>query len=183
VLDYLETVPEVDATKVAVIGHSRGGKTALWAAATDPRFAMAISNDSGCGGASLSRRTIGETVKSITTEFNYWFCDRFDTFAGREQDLPVDQHQLIALIAPRAVAIASADEDLWADPRGEFLALCEASPVYALYGQAPIKPDEMPGVDGALRRGNRSYHIRTGKHDLTGADWGRYLDFADAVLK
>jgi pimeloyl-ACP methyl ester carboxylesterase len=181
VLDYLQTDPAVDAAKVAVIGHSRGGKTALWAAAQDARFALAISNCSGRGGASLARRRMGETVKVINRSFPYWFCDNFKKFDDHEDELPVDQHQLIALIAPRAVYVASAEADFWADQRGEFLALANASPVFALYGEQPIKPDEMPPLETPLIRGHRAYHIRHGVHNLTPYDWQRYMDFADTL--
>jgi hypothetical protein len=162
VLDYLETDAAIDASKVAVIGHSRGGKTSLWAAAQDTRFALAISSCSGRGGASLARRRMGETVKAINKSFPYWFCDNYKKYDDREDELPVDQHQLMALIAPRAVYVGSAEADFWADQRGEFLALANANPVFALYGQP-------------------AYHIRHGVHNLTPYDWARYMDYADKL--
>ena len=179
-MDYFETDPRVDARRVAVVGHSRGGKTALWAAAEDERFAMAVSNNSGSCGAALSRRRYGETIR-MTDGNPHWFCDNFSRYNDREDDLPFDQHMLIGLIAPRAVYVASADEDLSADPRGEFLGLAHASDVYALWGHAPINPDEMPPLDVPLLRGPRGYHIRPGKHDLLVSDWMRFADFADAL--
>lgn len=182
-LDYLTTDNAIDAARVAVIGHSRGGKAALWAGAEDERFALVISNQSGCGGAALSRRRFGETVARINTSFPHWFCGNFKRYNNDEPALPVDQHLLVALLAPRAVAIGSADQDLWADPRGEFLSLAAASPVFALWGHAPIRPEAMPPLDGALHAGPRSYHVRRGPHNLTVADWARYLDFADTVLR
>lgn len=182
-MDYFETDPRIDSSKVAVIGHSRGGKAALWAGAEDERFALTISNDSGCGGAALSRRRLGETVERINTAFPHWFCDGFKEFNGRENELPIDQHMLVALIAPRAVAIGSADRDLWADPRGEFVSLAHASPVYQLWGHDPIRPDDMPPLDMPLRAGPRSYHVRAGPHNLTLVDWQHYLDLADQLWR
>lgn len=190
VLDAIEQTPElgIDASRVAVIGHSRLGKTSLWAGAVDPRFAMVISNNSGCGGAALSRRAIGETVGRINRSFPHWFCDKFNSYSENENAMPVDNHELIALAAPRPVAVGSATKDTWADPKGEFLSAKYASPVYQLLGKTGLVdsignlPEVLPEADQAYSSGTISYHLREGKHDLTEHDWKRYLSFADEQL-
>lgn len=180
VMDYFETTPMIDATRVAVIGHSRGGKAALWAGAEDERFSMVISNNSGAGGAALSRRTYGETVQAVN-RFSHWFNENFSSFNNLEDQKPFDQHMLISLIAPRTVVVGSADLDLWADPKGEFLSLAHASDVYGLWHFKPIDPASMPPLDTPVNFGNRGYHVRSGNHNLTEIDWKYYLDMADTV--
>ncbi len=181
-LDYLETDPAIDAKRVAVVGHSRGGKTALWAGAEDPRFAMVVSNDSGCTGAAIARGKQGEHIRDINRGFPHWFNDNYKAFADRENELPLDQHMLAALIAPRLLYIASASEDTWADPSHEFLSGVHAAAVFKLFGLEGLTTATMPKAEMPLHEGHIGYHLRTGKHNLTEYDWGCFMDFADRHL-
>lgn len=176
VADYLQQEPAVDAGKLAVIGHSRLGKTALWAGAQDARFKVVISNNSGEGGAALMRRNFGETTAIITKAFPHWFTKTYSTYAENEAACPVDSHMLVALAAPRAVYIASADEDRWADPKGEFLAGVHAQPAFDLFGIKGYGTGEQPASNSPVG-GSVGYHLRAGKHDVTRYDWEQYIPF------
>lgn len=178
-IDYFEKDELVDATKVISVGHSRGGKASLWFGAQDERVAITISNESGNSGAALSRRNFGETVARITENFPYWFCPNYQQFANNEDRLPIDQHMLLALIAPRAVYVASAVEDLWADPKGQYLALKESQPVFNLYGIETNLPEKMPAVNEQVIRPHMGFHNREGKHNMTPYDWQQFINFAN----
>ena len=181
-LDTLMRIPEIDEKKVIVHGHSRLGKTALWAAAADPRFAMTVSNCSGCCGAALSRRGFGENLAWLLYWRTYWFNPAWRQWIDRETELPADQHELLALIAPRPLAVASADEDLHADPRGEYLSAYHASPVWSLWNRRGLSSAVPPASGKSADAEVIHYHLRPGKHDITPYDWERYMDFADRVL-
>ncbi len=176
IFDYLETEGKADASRVVAIGHSRLGKTALWAVANDLRFAGVVSNDSGCCGAAISRRKVGETFKAIDSAFPHWFTREFDKYMDREEDFPGDQHWLCALSAPRPLYVASASEDTWADPFGEWLSARAAGEVYALFGYTGIG-ERYPLRDTPDHGERVSYHVRSGVHDITAWDWAQYISF------
>lgn len=178
IMDFLETEALIDHHKVVLFGHSRLGKTALWAGANDQRFSIVISNNSGCGGAALSRRRFGEKVSDINSNYPHWFAKNFHNFNENEAALAVDQHMLIALMAPRPVYIASASQDAWADPKGEFLAAKAASPIYRLYGKTGIQMEKLPSVNTPFHE-TVGYHLRKGKHDVTDFDWEQYIKFSN----
>ena len=183
VLDYLETDDDIDAGRVAIMGHSKNGKAALWAAAQDERFAAVISAQSGCAGAALWRRRSGETLQKMVTRFPYWLCRNAWKFVNQEDDLPVDQHMLLALIAPRPVYVASGIEDTWADPRGEYASAYHASEVYQLLGQKGLTSETLPPLGKAMLAGDVGYHIREGGHSVEAYDWEMFLQFCERHLK
>ncbi len=177
IMDYLETEPAINASQVALTGHSRLGKAALWAGANDARFALVVSNESGEGGAALARRNYGETILKLNERFPHWFSPAYKNYNQQPQNLPVDQHQLLALIAPRPLYVCSAAEDKWADPKGEFLGAMHAGPVYKLYNTTDLGVSVQPPVNKPVG-GTVRYHIRTGVHDITKYDWQEHMAFA-----
>jgi len=181
IADYLEKEKRIDKRGMVVLGHSRLGKTSLWAGAQDKRFKVVISNDSGCGGAALSKRVFGENIARITANFPHWFCRSFNAYSENEAALPFDQHELLALVAPRHVYVASAEDDQWADPRGEYLSAWYAGKVWQLYGMKGFPSKEQPAIHKP-QHFDLGYHIRAGKHDVTEYDWLCYLDFCDKVF-
>ena len=182
-MDYLVTDKDISSDKIAIVGHSRGGKTALWAGAEDTRFAMVVANESGAGGAALARRRFGETVGRLNTAFPHWFCTNYNKYSNNEVALPVDMHMLLALIAPRALCIDCAEEDLWGDPRGSYISLYNAVPVFKLLGWNSSIPESMPPLNKQVISGRVAYHIRDGVHNMLLKDWSWFMDFADIVLK
>ena len=178
-MDYLEKDKDVDAKRVALFGHSRLGKAAIWAGAQDTRFSIVISNESGEGGAAISRRDYGERTTNLNTRFPHWFDGNFKKYNAREDEMPFESHLLLSLIAPRGLYVASAEGDRWSDPKGEFLGAAHASPVWQLFGKKGIGTMEMPGLHQPVGD-NVRYHIRAGKHDVTEYDWEQYLKFAAA---
>jgi hypothetical protein len=183
VMDYFETDPTIDKKRIVLVGHSRGGKTSLWAAAQDQRFSICITNCSGNTGAALARRQFGERISAINTVFPYWFNTNYKKYNNNENQLPVDQHMLISLLAPRPVYATNASEDLWADPTGTFLSLRHAEPVYALYNLKSTLPANPPGIDKPIIESPIAYHNRDGKHNLTMYDWNNFIRFADYHFK
>ena len=193
-VDYLQTVPEIDSKRIAVVGHSRNGKTALLAAAMDERIALAIPSQAGCGGTAPNRiapdlaqlkpngRPTAETTAIINKNFPHWFSGHFKAFDAAVDKLPFDQHCLIALCAPRPVLLSNATGDQWADPAGQFDMLRAADPVYKLLAGVGVGAEKMPAV-GQLLDSRLGYYIRPGKHSMTGDDWKVWLDYADKWLK
>lgn len=183
VMDWIESEPKLDAKHVAIVGHSRGGKAALITGVTDERFAMACVNDSGCSGMKLNRLSLpkSEQTSFMSVVWGYWFCNNYRKWAHDPANAaPFDQHQYAALMAPRLLAVASASEDVWAGPQGEFASCRLASGAWEALGFKGLVASEFPArPDTAFQEGRISYHLRKGKHDLTPYDWARYMDFAD----
>lgn len=178
-IDALSEEPSLAGRPMAVAGHSRGGKVALWCGATDERVALAISNDSGTAGAALTRVSHGGTMRDMVTHFPYWVAPNYFHFVDNPATLPIDQHELLALMAPRLVYVASAVEDSHSDPAAEFRSCVEAGPVFQFFGLAGVGSPEFPAPNSPRHKGAIGYHLRPGIHDLTEIDWGYFLDFAD----
>ena len=193
-LDYVLTLPEADPDRIAVIGHSRLGKTALYCGALDDRIGLTIANDSGAGGAAVYRGKEGEHVNDLAERFPFWFCGNFADYADREDELPFDQHFVISLIAPRRLYVANAQEDLWADPCSEIIACMAASPAYEQYGEKGLllkpgrsiykKQEELATWDyvsvqigRAYHEGRIAYHVRRGTHSLCREDWQLIMEY------
>lgn len=177
-MDVFEKEPGVDGSKVAVYGFSRLGKAALWAAASDSRFAMILSQESGAGGAKLFRRGLGEDIARLSSVFPHWFTERFSHYAGKDRELPFDQHWVMALVAPRPMHVASAKEDRGADAEGEFASLQAVDPIYRWLCGEGLDVQEWPGL-GQVAKGRLGYHVREGGHDVLPFDWECHLDFMD----
>lgn len=181
-IDYLVTDPGIDAKRIAVVGHSRNGKAALFAGAMDERIALTIPLQAGCGGTAPSRGTTGESVKDINSKFPHWFNAQYKRYSEMPESLPFDQNCVVALIAPRAVLFGAATEDQWANPAGQFEVLRAASPVYTFLNVQGLAAKQMPEpnqvVDSRL-----GYYIRPGKHSMTRDDWKVFLDFADKQMR
>jgi dienelactone hydrolase len=180
-LDYLQADRDIDSSRVIAMGHSRNGKAALWAAATDERFLGAVSNQSGCGGAALNNGKQGERIADIARNFPHWFTQHFATYAGRDEEVPVDQHELLACIAPRPVLVTSAAEDRWADPIAEHRSCVLAGEAYAAHDAEPLPTNDYPPVN-TLVAGTIGYHVRPGQHDITPADWNVFAEFFDRFV-
>jgi len=178
-MDYIETDKDIDAKRVAILGQSRLGKTVMWAGARDTRFAMVLAINSGRSGASLGRRNYGETVKHMNINFPYQFCTNYQKYGDHTDQMPVDQHELVALIAPRFVYLMTAEQDRWSDPRGEFLSAVAAGPVFRLLGKDDLGTDQMPPLNQPIQH-TIAYHYRSGKHELTPYDWDQSIAYIDA---
>lgn len=182
-MDYLEKDKDINANEVVLTGLSRLGKAALWAGASDQRFAMVISTESGKGGDALFQRQFGESVEHINTVFPQWFCHNFSKYSKHVAEMPFDQHMVLAMMAPRPFYLGSAQEDLNEDPKGEFLAVKAIEPIYRIYGFKGLPTDKMPLVNQPVYGDRLGFHLREGKHGITAFDWDNYIKFIKLHLK
>jgi cephalosporin-C deacetylase-like acetyl esterase len=177
-VDYLVSDPLINSNEIAIVGHSRGGKTSIWCGAQDPRVSLVISSCSGCSGAAITRGKTGERIKDITDNISYWFCANYRKYADSEDTMPFDQHMLLSLIAPRPLYLSERTLDSWCDPQAEFESLKQVSKIYKLYDKIDDLGD-MPGPEQGIISGNLGYHIKSGAHNMDEYDWERYLNFCD----
>jgi len=183
VIDYVESVDMLDNDKIITFGHSRMGKASLWTAAQDERVAMAISNGSGNSGAALSRGAVGENIEFVNKEFPHWFVDEYDKYAGFEDEMPFDQHMLLASIAPRKVYVSSSTNDLWANPEGEYQSLVLASEVYRLYGSEKALDIDSIDEETFFHTEFYGYHIKEDRHRISEIDWNYFISYANEYIK
>ncbi|MEX1377477.1 MAG: hypothetical protein AB1Z23_08370 [Eubacteriales bacterium] len=184
VMDYVQTLTYIDHKSIACVGHSRLGKTALWCCVQDDRFCAVFANNSGCSGAAITRRKRGETVKDICTKFPYWFCENYQQFMDREDEMPFDQHQLVAAMAPRLFYTCSASKDIWADPESEYISCLLASEIYEKMGlQGFLAEDRYPVVGDVFNEGRIGYHMRYGEHFLSRYDWNKFIEFMNKHIE
>lgn len=177
-VDVLQEHPRVDASRISIGGHSRGGKAALWCAAQDTRIRGVLVNNSGCSGAAVSRGKRGEVAASINACFPHWFCPNYASFSWKEEEMPFDQHMLVAAVAPRLCCVTSGSDDLWSDPDAEWRGAAEASPAWELFGMDGLA-GKCPSPGEAAYGAPIAYHKRIGGHDLTAWDWNGFLQFLD----
>lgn len=184
VMDYAQSLPVLDKSRSIVCGHSRLGKTALLCGATDERFRMVYSNDSGCNGAAITRDKVGEIIKDSMAYAPFWYCENFRRYEHREHEMPFDQHYLLGSIAPRLLYVASAAEDTWADPYSEMLGCVAATPVYNEMGlNGIVCADRQPTAGDCYHDGNIGYHLRAGTHYFSREDWQKAIAFAKKKFK
>jgi len=180
VMDYVQTMDNINKDRIYCMGHSRLGKTSLWCAAQDERFRGVASNNSGCSGVAVSRGKRGERISDIVKAFPYWFCKNYQKYADREHEMPFEQSQLVSMIAPRLLAVCNAEEDIWADPDSEFMSVYEAGRVYDFLGTSGLSaPPQYPKPGDDFPEGNIGYSLRSGTHFLSRHDWIFYLKFFD----
>ena len=178
IIDCLQSQPEIDSSRIAVTGQSRLGRTAILTGALDERVALTLGNNPGCMGTAISRRRFGERIDLICKRFPFWFSPNLNKYFGKENELAVDQHNLVACIAPRLVYVASASEDYWGDPKGELMGLVEAEKVYRLFGAKNMPSMENLEVEKPFLGDAMGFHLRKGPHNMMPYDWENYIKFA-----
>lgn len=179
-MDYLETDPDVNPKQVATLGCSISGKVALWAAATDTRFGMALLSTAGHGGDAIWRRQFGETLENMCKYLPTWVCRNANKYAKNINEMPVDQHCLLATIAPRPLYVATAQHDLWADNKGQWIGTYNAAPAFKLYSkEVAFKSPERPPINKPIIESAIGFHVRSGVHGLELYDWEQFMKFIE----